>query len=164
MYGIGEHNTSSISAWRLMFIICGVLTSVTGVIFVFVMPSGPETAWFLTPEERLAAGHRLASQHDGGDKKDFSVDQFKEAMSDFKCYAAFAFGVLVTAPSVVLTVSQVTIMPTSLNNLTTKTVRLSHHQAAWLHLWCHSPLRVSFRSSAARFHLDWHHSLPNMAR
>ncbi|TVY44091.1 putative transporter [Lachnellula occidentalis] len=103
MYGIGQHNTSSIAAWRLMFIICGVLTSVTGVVFVFIMPSRPETAWFLTPDERLAAGRRLASQHDGGDKTNFSLAQLKEAVFDFSSYAAFAFGVLVTAPSIVLT-------------------------------------------------------------
>jgi len=105
MYGIGEHNTTSIAPWRLMFIVCGVLTTACGILFLFVMPASPETAWFLTPEERIAAGHRLASQHDGGDKTNFSMEQLKEAAFDFKSYAAFAFGVLVTAPSPVLTVS-----------------------------------------------------------
>lgn len=89
-----------------MFLICGALTSVCGVVFYFVMPAGPTTAWFLTPEERIAAGHRLASQHDGGDKTNFSMAQLKESVFDFKSYAAFAFGILVTAPSPVLTVSR----------------------------------------------------------
>jgi MFS family permease len=110
MYGIGEHNTTSLAAWRLMFIICGILTSLCGVAFFFIMPAGPETAWFLTPEERVAAGRRLASQHDGGDKTDFSMEQLKESLFDFKSYAAFAFGVLVTAPSPVLTVSTIHIL------------------------------------------------------
>lgn len=104
MYGIGEHNKSSLAAWRIMFIVCGTLTSATGIIFYFVMPGGPDTAWFLNPEERIAAEHRLASEHDGGDKTNFSMVQLKEAAFDFKSYAAFAFGILVTAPSPVLTV------------------------------------------------------------
>ena len=106
MYGIGEHNGTSLAAWRIMFLACGALTCACGILFFFVMPSGPETAWFLTSEERVAAGRRLASQHDGGDKTNFSLMQLKEAIFDFKSYAAFAFGVLVTAPSPVLTVSE----------------------------------------------------------
>ncbi|KAH8653175.1 membrane transporter [Tricladium varicosporioides] len=103
MYGIGQNNNLTMAPWRIMFIVCGVLTSITGIIFYFLMPSGPETAWFLTPEERIAAGRRLASEHDGGDKTNFSMPQLKEAALDFKSYAAFLFGILVTAPSPVLT-------------------------------------------------------------
>ncbi|CAG8950023.1 hypothetical protein HYFRA_00004357 [Hymenoscyphus fraxineus] len=103
MYGIGEHNNTSFASWRIMFIVCGACTSAVGVLFYFIMPSGPDTAWFFTPEERLAASRRLAEDHDGGDKTNFSMEQLKEAIWDFKSYAAFAFGILVTAPSPVLT-------------------------------------------------------------
>lgn len=103
MYGIGEHNTSSFASWKIMFIVCGACTSAVGALFYFIMPSGPDTAWFLTPEERLAACRRLAEDHDGGDKTNFSMEQLEEAIWDFKSYAAFAFGILVTAPAPVLT-------------------------------------------------------------
>jgi hypothetical protein len=106
MYGIGEHNTSSLASWRLMFLVCGIFTSLCGVAFYFIMPDGPDTAWFLTAEEKVAARHRLAEDHDGGDKTSFSMAQLKEAAFDFKTYAAFAFGILVTAPAPVLTVSR----------------------------------------------------------
>lgn len=106
MYGIGEHNKSSLASWRLMFLVCGIFTSLCGVVFYFVMPDGPDTAWFLTAEEKVAARHRLSEDHDGGDKTSFSMAQLKEAAFDFKTYAAFAFGILVTAPAPVLTVSQ----------------------------------------------------------
>lgn len=69
------------------------------------MPDGPDTAWFLSEEEKVAACHRLRDDHDGGDKTSFSMEQLKEAAFDFKTYAAFLFGVLVTAPAPVLTVS-----------------------------------------------------------
>lgn len=103
MYGIGETSTIPLAPWRLMFLICGILTSLCGVVFLVIMPAGPETAWFLTLEERVAAGNRLAAEHDGGDKSDFSIIQAKETVLDFKAYAAFMFGILVTAPSPVLT-------------------------------------------------------------
>ncbi|KAI2486836.1 Major facilitator superfamily transporter [Pyrenophora tritici-repentis] len=103
MYGIGQHNTSSLASWRLMLLVCGIFTSLCGVAFYCIMPDGPDTAWFLTAEERIAAQHRLREDHDGGDKTSFSMEQLKEAAFDFKTYAAFAFGILVTAPAPVLT-------------------------------------------------------------
>ncbi|EFQ88421.1 hypothetical protein PTT_15706 [Pyrenophora teres f. teres 0-1] len=93
MYGIGQHNTSSLAFWRLMFLVCGIFTSLCGVAFYCTMPDGPDTAWFLTAEEKIAAQHRLREDHDGGDKTTFSMEQLKEA----------AFGILVTAPAPVLT-------------------------------------------------------------
>jgi len=101
-----------------MFLVCGIATSLCGVAFYFVMPDGPDTAWFLNAEEKVAARRRLRKDHDGGDKTSFSMAQLKEASLDFKTYASFAFGILVTAPAPVLTVRQfqesVSIMLTSL--------------------------------------------------
>ena len=89
-----------------MFLVCGILTTLCGVAFYFIMPDGPDTAWFLTAEEKVAARYRLREDHDGGDKISFSMQQLNEATLDFKTYAAFAFGILVTALAPVLTVSQ----------------------------------------------------------
>lgn len=69
MYGIGENLSHlSVQPWRLMFLSCGAVTVFAGILFFFAMPAGPETAWFLTADERAVAAKRLASQHDGGDK------------------------------------------------------------------------------------------------
>lgn len=89
-----------------MFLVCGIATSLCGVAFYFVMPDGPDTAWFLNAGEKVAARRRLREDHDGGDKTSFSMAQLKEAALDFKRYASFAFGILVTAPAPVLTVRQ----------------------------------------------------------
>ncbi|OJJ42166.1 hypothetical protein ASPZODRAFT_77557 [Penicilliopsis zonata CBS 506.65] len=103
MYGIGQSHSLTMAPWRVMFIICGAMTSFIGLVFFFAMPDNPETAWFLTPEERIAAAQRLAEEHDGGDKTNFSLEQLKESLGDFNSYAAFLFGILVTAPAPVLT-------------------------------------------------------------
>ncbi|KAJ5804929.1 hypothetical protein N7474_010816 [Penicillium riverlandense] len=102
MYGIAEGHNLSIAPWRVMFLICGAMTSFIGLIFFFAMPDNPETAWFLTAEEKVAAAQRLAEEHDGGDKTDFSMKQLKESILDFNSYAALFFGILVTAPAPVL--------------------------------------------------------------
>lgn len=96
MYGIGKNSSLSLAPWRTLFIICGAMTSAMGVVFFFAMPSGPETAWFFTPREREVAAMRLARDHEGGDKTDFSVPQLVEALTDVKSWLVFAFGVLVT--------------------------------------------------------------------
>ncbi|KAF2772952.1 pantothenate transporter [Teratosphaeria nubilosa] len=103
MYGIGEQKQLAIAAWRVMFMVCGGITIFAGILFIFAMPAGPESAWFLTPEERNIAAMRLASEHDGGDKTHFSMKQFLEAITDQRTFLTFMFGLLVTMGSPVLT-------------------------------------------------------------
>ncbi|CZR51344.1 related to allantoate permease [Phialocephala subalpina] len=98
MYGIGKNSNLSLAPWRTLFLICGALTSAMGVLF-FAMPSGPDKAWFFTPREREVAAMRLARDHEGGDKTNFSILQLLEALKDVKTWLTFAFGVLVTVPS-----------------------------------------------------------------
>lgn len=115
MYGIGRNTSLSLAPWRTLFLICGALTSAMGVGFYFAMPAGPESAWFFTEREREVARLRLEGDHEGGDKRDFSTSQFIEAVTDIKSWLAFSFGVLVTMPSPVLTVSQISIFPFPFN-------------------------------------------------
>lgn len=161
MYGIGEHNTSSLASWRLLFLVCGIFTSLCGVAFYFIMPDGPDTAWFLTAEEKVAARHRLRDDHDGGDKTSFSTEQLYEAAVDFKTYAAFAFGILVTAPSPVLTVSE----KVSDNGieLTHLLVCVLDHQTTRLYLWRYPTPCISVWSSSTCSHLDRRHRMPHLA-
>ncbi|KAF7194098.1 putative transporter [Pseudocercospora fuligena] len=110
MYGIGENLSHlSIQPWRLMFLLCGAVTVFAGILFFVAMPAGPETAWFLTADEKVVAAKRLASQHDGGDKTSFSLDQFKEACTDLKTFHVFMFGLLVTMCSPVPTFASLVI-------------------------------------------------------
>lgn len=94
-----------------LFLIIGGLTSLLGGVFYFLMPANPQEAWFLRPDERIAADARLSEEHDGGDKTNFSMAQLKESWVDFNVWAAFLFGVLVTAPSPVLTVGSLHSLP-----------------------------------------------------
>lgn len=104
MYGIGKNSSLSIAPWRVLFIICGALTSVSGVIFYIFMPNGPRDAWFLDARQRQILSRRMVHDREGGDKTDFSKAQLKEALLDPKSWFVFAFGVLVTMQSPVITV------------------------------------------------------------
>ncbi|KAJ5648898.1 uncharacterized protein N7484_002621 [Penicillium longicatenatum] len=101
MYGIG-HDQMAIAQWKAMFIICGALTAFFGVLFFFMMPAGPESAWFLNPQERLIATQRLKAETEGGDQTNFSISQLKETVMDIRAYLSFLFGVLITLPSPVI--------------------------------------------------------------
>lgn len=104
MYGIGKNESLSLAPWRTLFIICGALTAAAGVLFFICMPSGPNDAWFLTQREKEVLSLRMSRDREGGDKTAFSVRQLKESVLDAKAWLAFAFGVLVTMQSPVLTV------------------------------------------------------------
>jgi hypothetical protein len=105
MYGIGKNTTLSLAPWRTIFIVCGALTSAAGVAFYVLMPNGPKDAWFLNAREKEVLSLRMANDREGGDKTSFSMRQLREALMDVKTWFVFAFGVLVTMQSPVLTVS-----------------------------------------------------------
>lgn len=107
MYGIGKTSHSAIAPWRLLFLVCGALTIVFGVVFFFAMPNGPQDAWFLTARDKKVLAFRMAEEREGGDKTSFSMPQLREAVLDAKAWLVFSFGVLVTMQSPVLQVSGV---------------------------------------------------------
>lgn len=107
MYGIGKNEALSLAPWRTIFIICGAITSAAGVAFYLLMPNGPNDAWFLNAREKEVLSMRMAKDREGGDKTSFSMRQLREAMLDSKAWFVFAFGVLVTMQSPVLTVCRV---------------------------------------------------------
>jgi hypothetical protein len=104
MYGIGKNTSLSLAPWRVLFIVCGAMTAASGVAFFFLMPNGPKDAWFLNAREKEVLSMRMAKDREGGDKTSFSVRQLREALLDIKTWFVFAFGVLVTMQSPVLTV------------------------------------------------------------
>lgn len=128
MYGIA-HDKTAISQWKVMFIICGALTTFIGILFLFIMPAGPGSAWFLNPQERLIATQRLKAETEGGDRTNFSPSQFKEAAKDIRTYLSFLFGVLITLPSPVIAVSW---------------LPLSYKKKYWLFRWQFASLIIYY--------------------
>lgn len=104
MYGVGQNTGLSLAPWRVLFLICGALTAAAGVGFYLLMPNGPGDAWFLSAKEKKVLSGRMVRDREGGDKTSFEVTQVKEALCDVRSWCIFAFGLLVTMQSPVLTV------------------------------------------------------------
>jgi MFS family permease len=107
MYGIGKQHYPQLESWRVLFLICGALTAIFGVGFYFLVPTGPQKAWFLSEREREVLLVRMALDREGGDKTSFSKSQVKETLMDVRAWFIFAFGILATMQSPVLTVSSI---------------------------------------------------------
>ncbi|KAJ4413546.1 hypothetical protein N0V82_008484 [Gnomoniopsis sp. IMI 355080] len=58
-YGLLQIDTPQVKGWQYVFLIEGGLTILIGVIALFVLPRRLDTAWFLTPTERLHAMRRM---------------------------------------------------------------------------------------------------------
>lgn len=105
MYGIGKNGSISLASWRVLFLVCGALTTVSGVLFMLWIPTNPDSAWFFTGKEKIIIAERMATDRESGDQTNFSMSQAKEALTDIRAIFVFFFGVLVTMQSPVLTVS-----------------------------------------------------------
>lgn len=82
-YGIqsmGERH--GLEAWRWLFIIEGAISAIIGALCWVSLPTSPETAWFLGPEERATMAIIKARNHpfEGSDK--FSWKEVGMALSD----------------------------------------------------------------------------------
>ncbi|OHF04260.1 major facilitator superfamily transporter [Colletotrichum orchidophilum] len=108
MYGIAK-NTHALAPWRVLFLICGAITSAAGIFFYLFMPNGPKDAWFLNERQKQVLSMRMAKDREGGDKTSFSMQQLKEAIFDNRTWFVFWFGVLVTMQSPVLTFASLVI-------------------------------------------------------
>ncbi|KAK1147334.1 hypothetical protein N8T08_001411 [Aspergillus melleus] len=109
MYGIGKNTQLVLAPWRVLFLVCGALTTFSGILFTVLMPNGPQDAWFLNAREKDVLRMRMAADNEGGDARRFSGAQFKEAMLDVKSWLVFGFGLLVTMQSPVLTFASLVI-------------------------------------------------------
>jgi MFS family permease len=99
MDGVGNY-----AGWRWIFILEGILTVLVGVVAPFFMYDFPETAKFLTEEERQYVIHSLRSQTVGHDlaregvveeQAKFRMKYVLDALTDWQIYV----GLFSTYPS-----------------------------------------------------------------
>ncbi|KAI9739055.1 MAG: hypothetical protein M1834_007267 [Cirrosporium novae-zelandiae] len=106
-YGIaqGLENNPRITypGWKIIFILCGLLTSCFGAGLWF-MPNTILDAKWLTEEEKLAAIERIRSNQQGLGNRKFKKDQFKEALTDIRTWLYFLFTLACEIPSGGITV------------------------------------------------------------
>ncbi|ANB13866.1 allantoate permease [Sugiyamaella lignohabitans] len=101
-YGLAKRQMAGdlpIVAWRLLFIIVGVVTIALGIAFILIIPDTPSKAWFLNEEEKLLVVERIRSNKQGFGNRKIKMDQVKEAFCDVRLYLNFFVMVLINIPN-----------------------------------------------------------------
>ena len=118
-YGIGHlDHVNGLRGWRYIMIIEGLPTIVLGITVFFLLPDQPDTAYFLSPEEKhLMLVRRAREQGQTASAQEFHRSDLRKAFLDWKVYAFMAgqFG----ADTVLYGYS--TFLPTIINGIGTWT-------------------------------------------
>ncbi|GAB5593247.1 hypothetical protein Unana1_08147 [Umbelopsis nana] len=84
-YGVSHIHSTTISDWRILFIIEGFPSILLSIVVLFFLPDRPETSKYLTEDERVIANARLNRQ--GGPSEGpghFEMRSLKRALTDYK--------------------------------------------------------------------------------
>ncbi|KAB2574268.1 putative transporter [Lasiodiplodia theobromae] len=98
-YGVGYMNgTSGMSAWRWLFILEGIPSCASAVFIWFALPDYPETASWLSSEEKALAADRLRLDGSQGGAKSMTWKDAKETLTDWRLYLHYALYFGISAP------------------------------------------------------------------
>jgi MFS family permease len=84
-YGFAQIEGGNLAPWQYIYVFAGCLTALFG-IWCFFVPDSPLDAWFLTPDERIAAVERLRAGQTGVKTSTLKLSQMKEAALDVKIW------------------------------------------------------------------------------
>ncbi|KAE8414320.1 major facilitator superfamily domain-containing protein [Aspergillus pseudocaelatus] len=89
-YGVGHMNqTHGLSAWRWLFIIEGAPSCASAFLVWFFLPDYPETASWLSAEEKELAMQRLQNEGSKGAAHAMTWADAKEVLTDWRLYAHY---------------------------------------------------------------------------
>ncbi|KAF5645801.1 major facilitator superfamily transporter [Fusarium tjaetaba] len=86
-FGVFQIKVSHVHGWMWLFIIEGTMTVCLGVLAFWWLPADPQSAWFLTEEEKHVARQRALRDGSGVIGEEFNI---KEC---FKCWNSWKFAV-----------------------------------------------------------------------
>ncbi|KAG5417358.1 DAL5 [Candida metapsilosis] len=99
-YGLFKNQDSyTLPAWKLVFVVTGVLTVFLGLVILFHIPDTPTGAWFLNEEEKVLVVERIRSNQQGFGNPRFKKEQFIEALTDHRTWLFFIFAIAHNIPN-----------------------------------------------------------------
>ncbi|KAI2626087.1 MFS general substrate transporter [Hypomontagnella submonticulosa] len=98
-YGLGHVVSDKIYRYQTIFLFCGVLTVLFGIVFIIFMPDSPMEAKYLTEREQLVAVERLRANQMGVASRQWKWDHVKETFTDFKTLLWFILIVAISIAS-----------------------------------------------------------------
>lgn len=90
-FGVFHINHTAITGWQYLFLIEGGLTVIFAVIAFWWLPASPQTAWFLSPEEKHAIQNRLLRDGSQALESEFN---WKECFATWKDWKFFPWCVI----------------------------------------------------------------------
>ncbi|PWY64772.1 MFS transporter [Aspergillus heteromorphus CBS 117.55] len=98
-YGVGHMNeVRGLAAWRWLFIIEGAPSCATAFLVWFFLPDYPESASWLSPEEKNLAAQRLQIEGSQGAAKAMSWEDAKAVLTNWRLYAHYIVYFGISAP------------------------------------------------------------------
>jgi MFS family permease len=88
-YGLGHINSDALYKYQIIFLFCGLLTVVYGIVVLIFMPDSPMSAKYLTDRERVIATERLRANQMGVQSGVWKWEQVWETFLDFKTWCWF---------------------------------------------------------------------------
>ena len=98
-YGLGHITNTAIKPWEYIFLVLGILSMLVGTAWLFLMPSTPNKAKFLTHEEQVIAVQRVAQNMMGIKNYQWKYYQMWHVVRDPKTWLILAFVFLTMLPN-----------------------------------------------------------------
>ncbi|WXC58416.1 hypothetical protein SNK03_004314 [Fusarium graminearum] len=90
---------TSITPWKATFLILGGVTIAWACLSIFLLPDTPDTAWFLSKEDREKAIIRVQDSLTGIKNNEFKWEQCREAFTDPKTWILVALQICFNIPN-----------------------------------------------------------------
>ena len=98
-YGIAGVQGASIAVWKILFLVLGLPTVITGLAYLRCMPDNQIQASFLSHREKLIAVYRIRDNFQGVGSRMWKWRQFVEAFRDPRTYLYVIFSLLMNIPN-----------------------------------------------------------------
>lgn len=93
-YGVGQMNqVGGMSGWRWLFILEGIPSVISSVFVWFLLPDYPETASWLTSDEKEMARRRLVDQGSHGSGNSLTWKEAKETLLEWRLWVHYIVSV-----------------------------------------------------------------------
>ncbi|KAG0691430.1 hypothetical protein C6P40_000047 [Pichia californica] len=89
----------SISGYKVLFLIVGLMTIFNGLLILIIMPNTPTEARWLTEREKEIVIERIRHNNQGFGNKKFKINQAKEVIKDPRTYIYFLLSLSVAIPN-----------------------------------------------------------------
>lgn len=96
VFGLAHIETTKVYTYQIVFIFCGILTVLFGVLFVVFMPDSPMEAKYLSERERVVATERLRANQMGVASREWRWDHCLETLVDIKTWLWFVLIVAIS--------------------------------------------------------------------